>query len=76
VYRGTAQPRLGGAYLFADYCSGRVWAIDAAKNAVRKPTVVADTKHNFTAFGEDEMGEAYAVDIGAGTLLRVTATSR
>jgi glucose/arabinose dehydrogenase len=76
VYRGTAQPRLTGAYLFGDYCSGRVWAIDAAKNAVRKPTVVADTKHNFAAFGEDETGEAYAVDIGAGTLLRVTATSR
>ena len=76
VYRGTAQARLTGAYLFADYCSGRVWAIDAAKNAVRKPTVVADTKHNFAAFGEDETGEAYAVDIGAGTLLRVTGTSR
>jgi hypothetical protein len=38
--------------------------------------VVADTKHNFTAFGEDQGGELYAVDISAGQLLRVTATSR
>jgi glucose/arabinose dehydrogenase len=75
VYRGTAQPLLGGAYLFADYCSGRVWAIDASQNEAPKPKVVANTKHNFAAFGEDEAGEAYAVDIGAGTLLRVTATA-
>jgi glucose/arabinose dehydrogenase len=76
VDRGTAQPALTGGYVFADYCSGRVWAIDPAVDGLRTPTLVAETKHNFTAFGEDESGELYAVDIGAGTLLRVTATTR
>jgi glucose/arabinose dehydrogenase len=76
VDRGTAQPTLFGGYLFADYCSGRVWAIDPSVDGPRPPTVVADTKHNFTAFGEDEGGELYATDISAGTLLRVTGTSR
>ncbi len=76
VYRGVAQPALAGGYLFADYCSGRVWAIDPSTNEVRPPTIVDDTKHSFAAFGEDEAGEAYAVDIGAGTLLKVTAASR
>jgi glucose/arabinose dehydrogenase len=76
VYRGGAQPALRGGYLFADYCSGRVWAIDPSTNDGRTPTVVANTRHSFTAFGEDEAGEAYAVDIGAGTLLRVTAAAR
>ena len=76
VYRGSAQPALRGGYLFADYCSGRVWAIDPSSNDVRPPTVVANTKHSFTAFGEDERGEAYAVDIAAGTLLQVTAAAR
>ncbi len=74
VYRGKAQPALAGGYVFADYCSGRVWAIDPTTNAYRTPTVVAETTHSFSAFGEDEAGELYAVDIGAGTLLRVTAS--
>ncbi|HEV7809709.1 MAG TPA: PQQ-dependent sugar dehydrogenase, partial [Candidatus Limnocylindrales bacterium] len=75
VVRGTGQPALAGGYLFADYCSGRVWAIDPATSEYRKPTLVAETTHNFAAFGEDEAGEPYAVDITAGTLLRVTATA-
>ena len=74
VARGPSQPALVGGYLFADYCSGRVWAIDPSTNELRQPTVVAETKHNFAAFGEDEAGDVYAADIGAGTLLRVTAT--
>jgi glucose/arabinose dehydrogenase len=74
VYRGTGQPALIGGYVFADYCSGRVWAIDPATDDLRPPTLVAETKHSFAAFGEDEAGELYAVDIGSGTLLRVTAT--
>jgi len=52
VDRGTDQPALGGGYLFADYCSGRVWAIDPSSNAFREPTQVATTDHNFAAFGE------------------------
>ena len=27
VYRGAAQPLLRGAYLFGDYCSGRIWSL-------------------------------------------------
>ena len=76
VDRGPSTPALAGGYVFADYCSGRVWAIDPSTNGVRKPTVVADTKHSFAAFGEDEAGDVYAVDISAGTLLRLTATAR
>ena len=41
VYRGTADPQLAGAYVYADYCSGTVWAIDAAD--LGEPTLVAET---------------------------------
>ncbi|MFN8559129.1 MAG: PQQ-dependent sugar dehydrogenase [Dehalococcoidia bacterium] len=27
VYRGSAHPALLGAYIFGDYCSGRIWAL-------------------------------------------------
>ncbi|HEX5823889.1 MAG TPA: PQQ-dependent sugar dehydrogenase, partial [Candidatus Limnocylindrales bacterium] len=75
VDRGN-QSLLAGGYLFADYCSGRVWAIDSSVDGPRAPTLVAETGHSFSAFGEDEAGEMYAVDISAGTLLRVTARRR
>jgi hypothetical protein len=76
VDRGPSQPLLTGGYVFADYCSGRVWAIDPAIDGPREPTLVAETGHNFSAFGEDESGDLFAVDISDGTLLRVTAARR
>ncbi|MCJ7710655.1 MAG: PQQ-dependent sugar dehydrogenase, partial [Chloroflexi bacterium] len=37
VYRGSAIPALRGAYLFSDYCSGTLWAIDAGLDAQQAP---------------------------------------
>ena len=36
VYRGTAHASLTGIYVYADYCSGTMWAIDAADRARRR----------------------------------------
>ena len=30
VYRGIDYPGLAGGYIFGDYCSGRIWGLDAA----------------------------------------------
>jgi glucose/arabinose dehydrogenase len=75
VYRGTAFPALVGAYLFSDYCSGTIWAIDAAANETRDPTVVGESHRSISSFGEDESGEVYVTDLG-GELLRIVAQSR
>ena len=74
VVRGPDQPALVGGYIFADYCSGRVWAIDPSTDAYRDPTAVADSGHRIAAFGEDEAGNLYAADIAGGAVLRVAAT--
>ena len=76
VYRGTAQAALVGGYVFGDYCTGRLWAIDPAPGDFRAPTVVGEMGPGLSAFGEDEAGELYATDISGGRLLRVTATGR
>ena len=36
VYRGAAIPALRGGYLFSDYCSGTLWAIDAGSTRRRR----------------------------------------
>jgi glucose/arabinose dehydrogenase len=75
VYRGKAFPALVGSYLFADYCSGTIWAIDAAANETRDPTVVGESHRSISSFGEDESGEVYVTDL-AGELLRIVARPR
>jgi glucose/arabinose dehydrogenase len=74
VYRGSDQKALAGSYLFGDYCSGTIWAIDPAGDGLREPTVVAETDASISSFGEDEAGELYVTDISGGRLLRVVAT--
>ena len=73
VYRGSEFPKLNGAYFFADYCSGRIWAIDAAAEGPVEPTLLFSSERALSSFGLDEDGELYVTDIGAGEVLRVVA---
>jgi glucose/arabinose dehydrogenase len=73
VYRGSALPQLAGQYVFADYCSGRIWGIDAAaalSTGAAEPTQYGKVPINPTSFGEDEAGELYLVD-GSGQIFRL-----
>ncbi len=74
VYRGSAQPLLVGGYLFADYCSGRLWVIAAAGSGYRAPVLVGTTGGGIAAFGEDAGGELFAANLD-GTISRVVATA-
>lgn len=73
VYRGTAIPRLDGAYLFGDYCSGRLWAIDAAGGLLQQPTLLAETGLAISSIGTDDAGEVYLTDLRGGTVQRLVA---
>ncbi|MBI2762737.1 MAG: PQQ-dependent sugar dehydrogenase [Chloroflexi bacterium] len=75
VYRGQAQPLLVGAYLFADYCSGRLWALDAADSGPMAPVRVGTAGAGIAGFGEDADGELYAANLD-GTISRIVATTR
>ena len=61
VYRGKKFPELDGLYLYADYVSGKVWALryDEAKKRVVANHPLRDKKLPIMSFGEDENGEAY-----------------
>ena len=73
VYRGDAIPALRGAYLFADYCSGTLWALDAGLDGAQAPIVLAETGRNISSIGMDEDGEVWLTDIDGGALLRLVA---
>jgi glucose/arabinose dehydrogenase len=76
VYRGSEQAALAGGYLFADFYSGLVWALDPSSDGPTKATQVGESGASISSFGEDEAGELYVTDLSAGTLLRVTASRR
>jgi len=77
VYRGNAIPDLVGTYFFADYIAATVYTIARDGETV---TVVNETENlndglftlsNIASFGEDENGELYIVDYGAGAIYRI-----
>jgi glucose/arabinose dehydrogenase len=79
VYRGTQNESLRGAYVFADYVSGKIWACryDGTNvTAVREIIQDRGRRSYVTSFGEDEAGELYVVafeqlDRGTGRIYRL-----
>lgn len=65
VYRGTQIPELAGHYLYADYITGRLWALHYDQNAKKVVRNMAIPWNGLpiVAFGEDEAGELYAITI-------------
>jgi hypothetical protein len=71
VYRGDAIPDLRGAYLFSDYCSGTLWAIDSTRSELQEPVTLLESGRQISSFGIGEDGEVYLTDLGGGELLRL-----
>lgn len=65
VYRGTRYPNLVGAYFYADYQSGRVWALSRDGAGAWRYAEVGNFGQGITSFGLDEAGEIHvALDRG------------
>ncbi len=55
VYRGSRMPQLAGAYLYADYGSGEVWALRHSGSAVTQNSLLLNegTSAHISCFGTD-----------------------
>ncbi len=69
VYRGGEVPELEGRYVYGDYCSGRIWALDAGGRDPENELLDVGTFSLLTSFGEDASGELYFVR-GNGRIYR------
>lgn len=78
VYRGQEFPLLKGIYLFGDYCTGRIWGLAPISDGSGQWQVegLAQTGVQISAFGEDEMGELYLLDMLGGELFKIATRSR
>lgn len=61
VYRGKRLPELQGAYLYADFISGRIWALrfDETTGRVTQNARITTKGMPIVSFGEDAGGEVY-----------------
>ncbi len=60
VYRGTTIPGLVGAYVYADYVTGRIWALTEEVDGSFSREELFDTDLAIASFGVDASGELYA----------------
>ncbi|KAB7730403.1 glucose sorbosone dehydrogenase [Rudanella paleaurantiibacter] len=73
VYRGKAHDALIGKYIYADYASGRVWALTADGSPTGgKATnqLLLNRAGTISAFGEDARNELYLCDHAEGRILK------
>jgi glucose/arabinose dehydrogenase len=77
VYRGAAYPTLQGLYFFGDFCSGRIWSLDAQEGGTWRMTEQRKDAIQISSFGEDEAGELYVTtfsgDPNAHQISRIVA---
>lgn len=67
VYRGSAIPELYGRYLFADWCTSRIWSfryangnmVDFQEHSIVMEDNPAPTLGQINSFGQDACGELY-----------------
>ena len=74
VYRGSDIAFLQGRYLYADYGSGRIWALEQTGPGQYISSELLDTPYNIASFAEDHDGELYIIPLG-GDILKITGDS-
>ena len=73
VYRGVYYSYMYGAFLYADFCSGRLWALKR-EEGVWYTNQLLQAGFNIAGFGEGEDGRLYVSDFYGGRILRIDET--
>lgn len=75
VYRGQTVDNLDGVYVFGDFGSGTIWGlIDEGNNQFRR-LELSQSGLSISSFAEDNTGELYVIDFGAGAISRIVPGS-
>lgn len=70
LYRGYRRPELYGAYVYGDYCSGKIWKLRMQGGVVTEDSLLLDAPFLISSFGTDREGELYVCNFSAGTIHR------
>ena len=73
VYDGGDIPGLQGAYVYGDFCTGRIWGIRFDGVAASEPQLIVDSDLSITSFGRGVDGSMYVLGRDDGVYLVVPA---
>lgn len=59
VYRGNQVPELTGKYIYADFMTGKIWALSQNSTGQTENTLLLDTNLGISSFGIDSDSELY-----------------
>lgn len=59
VYRGRRLPELYGAYLYADFNAGQIWALRYDGEKMTSNREIVRAKRQVSSFGQDELNEVF-----------------
>lgn len=71
LYRGESIPDLAGWYVFGDFCSGEIWALDPSSTLDNPRVIDIAQQSNLAAIAQGPERELFAVSIN-GTVSRFT----
>lgn len=71
VYRGQLMKNLIGKYIYGDYVSGRVWALELDGDQVKSNTLLMKSSARISTFGQDPKGEIYLADYISGKIMKL-----
>ena len=75
VYRGKRLPELYGAYVYADWETGKIWALRYDGKNVEWHQELQDTSEDIAAFGEANNGELYLLTYRSGLIYELEKRS-
>jgi len=70
IYRGAARPELVGAYIYADYCSGKIWKFRYSNGQVSEDSLLIDAPFSISSFGIDQNNELHICNYSGGNIQR------
>ena len=75
VYRGSIIPALQGLYVYGDFVSGRIWALEGDSPGNTVNTLLVDTDLSISTFGTDGQNELLICAFD-GKIYRITTSER
>ena len=66
VYRGPDIASLLGAYVYGDFCSGKIWGLRYEGESVTEFMLLVDSGLSITSFGQDLDGNLYVLSRNEG----------
>ena len=73
VYRGSKNPSLAGKYVFGDFETRRVWALEQRDRSATSIVEIGRAPERIASFGLNSEGEIHVVGLDRGLIYRIDA---